>query len=118
MVVVGHGRPPARASQGRSAAWLRSRYSTALDEPERRKLEAFNRGEERVDLEYAVMPGAVEHVQQWQAVLAEMDAYCRDEQLLTLATPREIAELQAWVLQEFVRQLDGGDPTPWAGSVD
>jgi hypothetical protein len=30
----------------------------------------------------------------------------------------DIAELQAGGLQEFVRQLDGGEPRPWAGPVD
>ena len=100
------------------AELLQSRYSAALGEPERRKLEAFSRGDAAVDLEYPRVPQTSQVIRQWEAAVAEMDGYCRQEQLLTLATPPDVAELQRWVFDEFRRQLVGEAPRPWPGPLD
>ena len=41
------------------------------------------------------------------------DAFCRNEQLLTLARSPEQVEFQNWLFGEFVRQGNGDDPRPW-----
>lgn len=107
---------PARLAE--LAELLASRYSAALTEPERCELEAFHRRESVVDLTYPLLPGTAAVVTAWRQALAEMDAFCRTEQLLTLATPPDVAELQAWVLGQFLAQADGRPPQPWSGPAD
>ena len=46
------------------------------------------------------------------------DAFCREEQLLSLARTPEQQRFQEWFLGEFVRQARGEDPLPWRGSHD
>jgi hypothetical protein len=47
-------------------------------------------------------------------LMDEADAYCAEGQhLLTLATPPQAKRFRDWYLGEFIRQLDGEDPTPW-----
>jgi len=43
------------------------------------------------------------------------DAFCRGEQLLTLARTPEQRAFQAWYLGEFARQARGEQPTRWQG---
>lgn len=50
-------------------------------------------------------------------VLDEADDFCRDGQLLTLATPPEIVEYRRWYLDNFIGQCAGGPPVPWSGSL-
>lgn len=107
---------PARLAE--LAELLTSRYSAQLTEPERRKLDAFHRGQATVDLTYPLHPETAQVALAWRSALAEMDAYCHAEQLLTLATPADVAELQAWVLGEFLAQADAQPPQPWPGPAD
>lgn len=97
---------------------LASQYAVELAEPERAKLEAFQRGELRVDLRYPARPEGAGLVRAWEALLAEMDQFCRDEALLTIQAPVDVLELQAWVVGEFLHQLAGEPPRPWAGPLD
>jgi anti-sigma regulatory factor (Ser/Thr protein kinase) len=100
------------------AGMLAGRYAVELAEPERRKLDAFARGEETVDLAYPLRPEAAAMVRSWQEVLTEMDALCEKEGLLTLAAAPDVVELRTWVLEEFLRQIAGAPPQPWPGPVD
>ena len=45
-------------------------------------------------------------------MLIEVDEYCRDGTLLTLATPDDLRAFWIWYLGEFVRQIDGEHPIP------
>lgn len=100
------------------AAVLHQRRAELAD-PERRKLEAYLRGQDTVDLEYWVssLEGAA-MVRAWQDLLLEMDEYCRQEYLLTLEAPVEAAALRRWVLEEFLSQIEGRPPRPWPGPLD
>lgn len=90
-----------------------------LAEPERRKLEAYLRGQDSVDLEYRVPPlEGVAMVRAWQQLLTEMDEYCRQEYLLTLEAPQDVVALRSWVLEEFLTQLEGRPPRRWPGPLD
>ena len=95
---------------------LTQRYSAELSEPDRVRAAAAARGDATVDLAYPVHGDDGEAVVRgWQAMLAEVDEYCRAEDLLTLQrTPQQVA-FQDWVCEQFVRQLRGEPPQPWTG---
>ncbi len=94
---------------------LTRRYGSELSEPDRVRAAAAARGDATVDLVYTAHDGAEGEavVQGWQAMLAEVDEYCRAEDLLTLQRTPEQVRLQDWVCGEFLRQLRGGPPQPW-----
>jgi len=93
---------------------LTQRYATELSEPDRLRAAAAARGEPTVDLPYPVRAETADTVRGWRDLLAEVDEYCRAEDLLTLQrTPEQVA-LSDWVCDEFLRQLQGEPPRPWA----
>ncbi len=97
---------------------LSSQYGAELSEPEQQKIEAVLRGAETTDLNYPVRPESLTVTLAWRDLLAEIDRFCTDAGLLTLATPPELVELTDWILDEFIRQLGGHPPRPWQGPVD
>jgi hypothetical protein len=94
---------------------LSARYATELEGPRHQREQALVEGRETIDLVYPATPGVREAITGWQSMMREVDAYCRDDELLSLATPAEVVRLQQWVVAEFLAQLDGQDPTPWTG---
>ncbi len=94
---------------------LTRRYATELSEPDRVRAAAAARGDATVDLAYPARDGAEGEavVRGWQAMLAEVDEFCRAEDLLTLQRTPEQVRLQDWVCEEFLRQLRGEPPRPW-----
>ena len=93
---------------------LTRRYGAELSEPDRVRAAAAARGEATVDLVYPVRDDEGEAVVRgWQAMLAEVDEYCRAEDLLTLQRTPEQVRLQDWVCEQFLRQLRGEPPEPW-----
>ncbi len=53
-----------------------------------------------------------------QDLLVEVDDYCRNGDLLTLAAPADVTALRDWTMSELLRQFAGEPPTPWSGPVD
>ena len=96
---------------------IQRRYAAELSEPERLRAAAAARGDATVDLSYPVRPEAEEVVTAWRAMLAEVDEYCRAEDLLTLQRSPEQVRLQDWVCEEFLRQLRGEPPRPWSPTL-
>ena len=96
---------------------LTRRYAAELSEPDRVRAAAAARGLETVDLAYPTRDGeeGAAVVRGWQAMLAEVDEYCRAEDLLTLQRTPEQVRLQDWICEQFLRQLDGEPPQPWTG---
>ena len=94
---------------------LTARYSEVVETQRRVREQALLDGLEHIDLVYPALPGVGAAIQEWQSMMREVDAYCHDDELLSLATPPEVVRLQQWVVSEFQRQLDGAEPTPWAG---
>jgi hypothetical protein len=74
---------------------------------------ALARGDATIDLAYQVPATAREASLRLLALLDEADAFCRNGELLTLATPEECVELRRWFLGEFVAQIGGASPTGW-----
>ena len=76
---------------------------------------ALEAGRETVDLEIELPVEAAEGAKALDAMLDEVDAYCRrGEHLLTLASAPEMVAFRQWYLREVVAQLQGAPPTPWA----
>ena len=65
--------------------------------------------DESVVLHYAVPRQVGTACAQLADMLDEVDEYCRDAKLLTLAAPAEESRLRHWFLYEFARQADGQD---------
>jgi hypothetical protein len=101
----------------RLAEEMAGRYVETRSEPERRRLEAFARGDETTELVYPIVPALKAEILVIREVLAEMDEYSRSNALLTLSTPPDIHALTAWVLEEYLRQADGHPPRPWDGPL-
>ena len=95
---------------------LSTRHAAELEGPRRQREQALQEGRDSVDLVYPATQEVREAVTGWQSMMREVDAYCRDDELLALATPAEVVRLQQWVVSEFVAQLEGHEPTPWPGA--
>jgi hypothetical protein len=96
---------------------LQRGYSGFTTEQEDLLDAAIRSGRHTLDLTFHVPPGASDAAVAVEALLDEADEYCRDgKHLLTLATPPELVAYRRWYLREFVEQIAGAAPTPWAGS--
>ena len=93
---------------------LTRRYAAELSPADRARAAAAARGQSTVDLSYPVRPETEATVLGWQALLAEVDEYCRSQDLLTLQRSPQQVCLQDWICEEFLRQLRGEPPRPWA----
>jgi hypothetical protein len=77
--------------------------------------EALERGEEQIDLLFMVPRTAAEAASKLADLLAEADAYClTGKDLLTLVAPGTVVIYRNWLLDEFVRQINGEQPRPWS----
>lgn len=97
----------------RIVAELREQYSAFTAAPTAAIEEAKTRGEKEISVEYDLPAAAAGAAAAYQALFEEADEYCRQGDLLTLATPPDIVAFRNWFLGEFVRQIDGAGPTPW-----
>lgn len=94
------------------------RYGAAQERPDEVVDDAARRGVATVDLEYDVPASLLDDAQRLEALLAEADVLCREEQLLTLPrTPLQL-RFSAWYVGELRRQVAGEPPQPWEGPLD
>jgi hypothetical protein len=94
------------------------RYGASRARPDAAVDAAIAAGDDTVDLTYPVTPDVVEAADMLERLMAEADAFCRSEDLLTLARSDLQKRLAGWYLGEFRRQLAGKDPLPWDGPLD
>jgi anti-sigma regulatory factor (Ser/Thr protein kinase) len=85
--------------------------SRALDD-------AFEQGQDRVDLAYRAPVAAAPLYARLGELLMEANTYCLSRRLLTLAASEQEQALRAWLVGEFVNQLKGADPLPWTGPIE
>lgn len=71
---------------------------------------AVREGRERIDLEIELPPEAAEDATTLLGLLQRADDFCRDQQLLTLAAPPEVAALRGWITDQTVAQITRGEP--------
>lgn len=78
------------------------------------KAVALARGETVRDMTVAVTPEMVVMSSQLGRLLDEVDDYCRDEKVLTLAPDPSYVDYRRWYVDELVAQSAGRPPTPWS----
>jgi hypothetical protein len=74
-------------------------------------------GNQRIDLTYHVPVEVGDACRDLLQLLEEADEYCRNDQLLTLATPPTQVAFRRWYLNQFIDQIDGMPPTAWDGPL-
>ncbi len=97
------------------AEMLTRNYAPLIDEITRARQEAYDRGQDRMDLRMPLVPGTPEILANVGKVYDEVDEFCRAGDLLTLARPPELIALSRWTRQELRRQFEGEEPQPWPG---
>jgi hypothetical protein len=98
---------------------LSTRYARFTSSPNEARDRALHRGDKTVDLDYQVPVSVRDACIELERLLDEADEFCRaGEHLLTLAATPEVVSFRRWFLTEFVRQIDGEDPTSWAEYKD
>jgi hypothetical protein len=75
--------------------------------------DAIARGDAEAQFDIVVPADVARGAPEFEALLDEVDDYCRDGALLTLETPPEVRAFRRWYLGEFTRQLNGEAPLTW-----
>ena len=96
---------------------MTGQYAGDRTERDRLREQALADGVPTVDLVFPVLPESRSGVQAWTQMWQDVEAYCRTDDLLALAAPDEVLDLRAWVLSQFLAQLDGQEPRAWTGPV-
>lgn len=89
------------------------RYSQFTAGPGAELEQALSDGRQSVDLCYEVPASARQAAVRLGEVLDDVDAYCEDGGMLSLAAPAEIRQYRRWFIGQFVDQIDGAEPVPW-----
>ena len=93
---------------------LQGRYGRYMQAVEPEITAALERGDEFVDISFAVPREVSATASQLWALLDEADEFCRRGELLTLATPRDIVQFRRWYLSQVIDQARGAEPVTWA----
>ena len=93
---------------------LQGRYGGYMQPVQDEINAAAARGDELVDVSFAVPREVSAAASQLWALLDEADEFCRRGELLTLATPPEIVQFRRWYLSQFIDQSRGAEPVTWA----
>ena len=93
---------------------LRRRYGTMTGSASEQLDTAAEAGIETLDVEYDVPGEAASVAEGYIELLDQVDAYCREGDLLTLEPSPDILAFRTWFLGEFARQLRGEPPLPWS----
>jgi hypothetical protein len=75
--------------------------------------EALQRGHETVDFELLVPARLAAGAREFDALLDQVDDYCRAGDLLSLASSQELRRFRQWYLSEIAGQIEGRAPTMW-----
>jgi hypothetical protein len=94
------------------------RFRPQLDAIYAERWAAVDRGADRIDQEIPLAEETPVLMAQVRAVLDEVDRFCREGDLITLARTPELVALSDWTLGQLVRQYEGLPPRPWAGPWD
>jgi hypothetical protein len=75
-------------------------------------------GRQELDLTFELPASVGDVAMELGDLLEEAEEFCRSGDLLTLVAPPSVRRLRDWYLEELVRQLGGGQPTPYATWLD
>ena len=92
---------------------LRGKYGSFTAPVQAQIDEAAARGDDTIDVTFEVPRGAADAALQMSAMLQEVDEYCREGELLTLAPSDENIKLRNWYLNQFIDQINGAEPVPF-----
>lgn len=71
-------------------------------------------GATTIDLHYRVPPDLADDIGRLATLLAEVDDFCRNGELVTLVTPPDLSRYREWVFEEFRAQLrESATPREW-----
>jgi anti-sigma B factor antagonist len=97
---------------------LRGRFRGFTGAAEAELAAALARNDSSINVVYEVPPEVGDASRRLAQLLDAADAYCRAaEYLITLAAPPDTIAYRRWFLGEFIDQVDGAPPTPWAQSA-
>jgi anti-anti-sigma factor len=100
------------------SAELAERFEGFATGPRERLAEAMAQGERTTDLVYELPPEAAEAAEVLGSLLDEVDEFCRQGDLVTLASEPDLVRYRHWFLAQVVDQIrDGADPVPWDGGA-
>ena len=105
---------------GRLAALVEAlghRYGPTASRADAVRDAAIERGDATIDLSYRVPRSIAADLTMLREMLDAADESCRSGELLTLPRDDVMVSFSHWYSDEFVRQLDGLPPTPWAGPL-
>lgn len=95
------------------ASELRAFFTAATTSTRAQVEAALRTGQARVDLDIEVPAQGWEILTEMAGQLDEVDQFCRDGALLTLAaTPRQ-RRFRHWYANQMANQMQGHPPTPW-----
>jgi hypothetical protein len=104
---------PALARLESLAKEMVAKYGPQLVEPALELQRAIEAREATTELRYPLIPVTRAIILDYAGLMEQIDAYCRDDALITLAPSAEVYALRRWTVEEFVRQYDGLEPRPW-----
>jgi hypothetical protein len=111
---------PGHAVPGQLLALIDSlgrRFGRVADRSDQVRDDAIAAGETQIDLTYTVPRNAGPALAELHELMEQADAFCRDEQLLTIAATPVERQFRAWFIEQFTTQARGADPVPWDGPL-
>lgn len=81
--------------------------------------DSYLRGEDATTVTFHVPVAVSAVIDRLRSVFERVDIYSGDDaHLLTLPPTPSAKRMRHWYLGEFVRQIDGAQPTPWDGPLN
>ena len=113
---------PGQSAGATKAARSLLRIASALRRDERAlgpetELEAAEtRGVATIDLDVTLPRNLAHEIIELQRALDAVEELCERGEMLTIAPTPEVSAFRRWYLDEIVRQLGSGEPTPWGSN--
>jgi anti-sigma regulatory factor (Ser/Thr protein kinase) len=102
---------PTRLVELANAVW--AVFAAASNETRYQVERALREGREVVDLRFAVPADAWRAPMELSAQLDEIDRFCEEGQLLTLASSPRLRRFRAWYTKQVADQIQGLPASPW-----
>lgn len=118
LLLVGEQQGPDHAAPRRLvelADMFTARFGPLIERINAERQDAYDRGLDRLDSVVPMPEGTPELMRQVDSVMAAVDQYCANGDLLVLPRPPEQLALSEWTTRELLAQYEGAPPTPWPG---
>ena len=99
---------------GQLSARIDAEFGAFTDGPRRELQAAVAAGRAAVDVSFTLPPHAGEAAAAANAMLDEVEVYCREGGLLALAAAPDVLAYRRWFFSEFTTQCAGEAPCPWS----